>query len=255
MTDQVSPSCLLSLPASDPLAQNSSAEDSLLQRPLETRSEAADDQQVVDSFWQHLMAETASIFPPQSSICSAQTSQIDRQVMPPPPSLPSFSRGRGKSLLFPLQPAGSRRRSRKFTSAAPASTAVKRSKSFRALSPSRPLQLSSATISSTATRNEMRTTASQPLMPSCRASCSTHSLNSKIVVLRTPLGYVLDLFDSCIAPTITTDSPSSIHLKLHIYRRFVQDLAQYHLSHQESTHPDQLFTIALDVFKEAHLIS
>jgi hypothetical protein len=74
-------------------------------------------------------------------------------------------------------------------------------------------------------------------------------------MLRSSLDYILELYDSCIAANMTTSSPLVIlSWKQHFFRSIVIDIASSHLASHASLSPDQLFSIALEVFHEAGLI-
>ena len=88
----------------------------------------------------------------------------------------------------------------------------------------------------------------------------THSgFISPIVKTRTPLGYIMDLFDSCISPNLKSPNSSSTSssqiLYRQMYRRLVSDLAQIHLtSYSPNIKPDDLFCVAIDVFQGLGLV-
>jgi len=87
---------------------------------------------------------------------------------------------------------------------------------------------------------------------------------SPIVKSRTPLGYIMDLFDTCISPNLSSphssSSSSTSNTSSHImyrqmYRRLVSDLAQIRLTTYSSLiDPDELFCVATDVFQGLGLL-
>ena len=86
---------------------------------------------------------------------------------------------------------------------------------------------------------------------------------SPIIKSRTPLGYIMDLFDTCISPNLTSphsSSSSTSNTSSHImyrqmYRRLVSDLAQIRLTTYSSLiDPDELFCVATDVFQGLGLL-
>ena len=227
---------------------------SSINTPTIQQNESVEDRLAVEALWKELLQETAEVLPGSSSTSFPQRTE-DQTLMPPP--LRPAPRMSGKKLIKMGMDGCARRRQRSSITSPSQPKRLGRPKKQRletteiSANQSQPALKASSQpmLHSSSTKNT-----GQPLTTSFEIS-SRSQLNPNILVLRTPIGYVMDLFDTCIAPTISSSSPLALPLRRQIYRRFVQDLAQLHIANHETLDTEQLFCIALEIFQDAHLLS
>ncbi len=216
---------------------------------------------------QDLEARTANC----SSSTPAAASSKALQLPPPPP--PPQRRGKCISAVMPMAAPRRKRAYNRHTEATTTLTAeaaagsrkhASRAPSRESLLPAAPSSLlppkpkPKETESASRSGSKTSSTTTRPTLSSVTVTRSIPA--SPIVKSRTPLGYIMDLFDTCISPNLNSPNSSSSSTSSQImyrqmYRRLVSDLAQIHLSSSPSIiNPDELFTVATDVFQGLGLI-